>query len=199
MLTLILGGARSGKSDLALRMARESGRDVLFVATMEPGDAEIRARIAKHRAQRPPAWRTLEEPLELTDALRHAAAPESFVVVDCITVWVANLLARRLPDPDAIVPPDADAATDEVAQRAREFAAWSVSYPGHVAVVSNEVGLGVVPAYPLGRVFRDALGSANRTLAQRADRAYYLVAGLAVELTSLGALPVHTFDGDRQR
>ena len=92
MLTLILGGARSGKSDFALKLASASRRDVLFVATMEPGDAEMRARIAAHREQRPANWRTIEEPRTVVEALRREALPGDFVLLDCMTLWVSNLL-----------------------------------------------------------------------------------------------------------
>ncbi|HXH83638.1 MAG TPA: bifunctional adenosylcobinamide kinase/adenosylcobinamide-phosphate guanylyltransferase, partial [Candidatus Tectomicrobia bacterium] len=89
MLTLIIGGARSGKSELALRLAHASGRDVLFVATMEPGDDELRERVARHRSERPAAWRTLEEPRDLVAVLEREARPGDVVVIDCITLWVS--------------------------------------------------------------------------------------------------------------
>src|SRR5437762_2693474 len=92
MLTLILGGARSGKSDFALKLAMSSGRGVLFVATMEPGDDETRSRIAAHRLQRPENWHTIEEPRTVVEALRRDARPGHFVLLDCITLWVSNLL-----------------------------------------------------------------------------------------------------------
>jgi adenosylcobinamide kinase / adenosylcobinamide-phosphate guanylyltransferase len=194
MLTLILGGARSGKSELAERLAAASNRPVLIVATMEPGDEETRARIAAHQAGRPATWRTVEEPLEVDDALRSHARNGDFAIIDCVTLWVSNLLLARLSDIDDIVPDDARSILDEIAARAVKLAEWCVAFDGDVAVVSNEVGAGVVPAYPLGRVFRDAMGTANRALAARADRVYYLVAGLALELKSLGASTLETFD-----
>jgi adenosylcobinamide kinase / adenosylcobinamide-phosphate guanylyltransferase len=193
MLTLILGGARSGKSDLAERLAAASGRPVLFVATMEPGDDETRARIAAHRAQRPATWRTVEEPLDVLATLRTHAAVGDFIIVDCATLWVSNLLLAQVSDIDDIAPKAARAMIADVDVRACELVEWCMSLDGQVVVVSNEVGAGIVPSYPLGRVFRDALGAVNRTVAERADRVYYLVAGLALELKALGAATLATF------
>lgn len=193
MLTLILGGARSGKSDLAERLAAASGRPVLFVATMEPGDDETRARIATHRAQRPATWRTVEEPLDVLARLRTHAAAGDFIIVDCATLWVSNLLLAQASDINDITPDAARAMIDDVDARACELVEWCMSLDGRVVVVSNEVGAGIVPPYPFGRVFRDALGALNRIVAERADRVYYLVAGLALELKALGAATLATF------
>ena len=190
MFTLILGGARSGKSDLAQRLAESSGEAVVFIATMEPRDDEVRARIEAHRAARPAAWTTVEEPRDVLAALDASAPAGAFVVVDCVTLWLSNLL-EGISDGDA--GPTGD-ALDDIATRVEALASWCAAYAGDVAVVSNEVGMGIVPAYPLGRVFRDALGTANRALAARADRVYYTVAGLALELKSLGALPFDAID-----
>jgi adenosylcobinamide kinase/adenosylcobinamide-phosphate guanylyltransferase len=192
MLTLILGGARSGKSHLAERLAAASGRDVLFVATMERGDAEMGARIDAHRAARPAGWRTVEEPLDVLAALRGHARPAGFVLLDCMTLWVSNLLIARLGDAEAAQPAAMREAIDAAADQARRFAAWARGYDGDVAAVSNEAGLGLVPPYPLGRAFRDALGTANRIVAGEADRVYFLVAGLTLELKALGAQPLES-------
>ncbi len=193
MLTLILGGARSGKSDLAQRLAAASRRDVLVVATMEPRDDELRLRVYQHQAARPAGWRTIEEPHDVVAALEEHARPGGFVIVDCMTMWVSNLLIARLGDGDEVAAEDAAAATEQVVGRARALAKWAAAYDGDVAVVTNEVGLGVVPAYALGRAFRDALGGANADLARAAGHVYYLVAGLALELKSLGAQPLDAF------
>jgi adenosylcobinamide kinase/adenosylcobinamide-phosphate guanylyltransferase len=192
MLTLILGGARSGKSDLAERLAAASGRDVLFVATMERGDAEVGARIDTHRAARPAAWRTVEEPLDVLATLREHARPGGFVLLDCMTLWVSNMLIARLGDAEDARPAAVRDAIDATADEARRFAAWARGYDGAVAAVSNEAGMGLVPPYPLGRAFRDALGTANRIVAREAERVYFLVAGLALELKSLGAQPLES-------
>jgi adenosylcobinamide kinase/adenosylcobinamide-phosphate guanylyltransferase len=190
MLTLILGGARSGKSALAERLAAASGRPVLFIATLEPGDDEMRARIAAHRRARPATWRTVEEPLVALDAATAHARAGDFVLLDCVTLWVSNLILSRTgnhgDDAD-------DETTAEAVASVRGFAEWASGFDGDVAAVSNEVGMGLVPPYPLGRAFRDALGAANREIAARADRVYYVVAGLALELRSLGAAPLDAF------
>jgi adenosylcobinamide kinase / adenosylcobinamide-phosphate guanylyltransferase len=195
MLTLILGGARSGKSDFALKLASSSGRDVLFVATMEPGDDEMRARIDAHRSQRPQEWRTLEEPRAVVHALRRNARAGDVVLLDCITLWASNLLIDATGDTDAAAALTKDDQAElSIKSQIDALVEWALAFDGEVVVVSNEVGLGVVPAYPLGRAFRDALGAANRLIAARADRTYYLVAGLVVDLKRLGAVPLEGFD-----
>jgi adenosylcobinamide kinase / adenosylcobinamide-phosphate guanylyltransferase len=167
-LVLLLGGARSGKSALALRLARESRAPVVFVATAEALDDEMRERIARHRAERDRAWRTVEEPVALEAALR-AAPPDACVVVDCLSLWVANLLGRGA---DAVeVEAEAAAAASAAAERGARTIA-----------VTNEVGLGVVPATPLGRAYRDVLGRVNQTWAARAQKAAFVVAGRALPL-----------------
>ena len=190
MLTFILGGARSGKSELATNLAAASGRDVLFVATMRELDDEMQARVAAHRADRPAAWRTVEAPIDLLPALQSEARSGAFVVIDCVTVWIANRLLDALPEPDGASTEDADRVTAEVAREAGALAAWASTFDGDVAIVSNDVGSGVVPAYRLGRVFRDATGAANKTLAAAAARAYYVIAGMALDLRALGAVPI---------
>ena len=195
MLTLILGGARSGKSDLALRLASVSRRDVLFVASMQPRDDEMRSRIEAHRAQRPANWRTLEEPRHLVQALRREARLTDFVLIDCLTLWVSNLLVEEFAaDPEVDGPSALASAAAIVVRLTGELLEWADAFSGEIAVVSNEVGLGVVPPYPLGRAFRDALGAANRMIAARADRVYYLVAGLVLDVKALGAVPLEGFD-----
>jgi adenosylcobinamide kinase/adenosylcobinamide-phosphate guanylyltransferase len=191
MLTLILGGARSGKSDLAQRLAAAGGGDVVFIATMEAGDDELRAKVAAHRTQRPATWRTIEEPIAVEDAVA-TCAPGSTVVVDCLTMWVTNLLLART-DADRDTVTDATTAIDAVAARAARLARAASAHDGDLIVVSNEVGLGLVPPYPLGRAFRDALGSANRIFAAEAGRVYFTVAGLALDVRAMGALPVTSF------
>ena len=169
-LVFLLGGARSGKSALAVRLAAESGAPVVFVATTElrGDDEELRVRVDAHRAERPPSWATVEEPLELARALREAPA-EACVVVDCLTLWTANALEAGLDD----------AAVERAAVEAADVAA---SREALTVVVSNEVGLGVVPATPLGRRFRDVLGRVNAVFAAAAERASFVVAGRELEL-----------------
>lgn len=194
MMTLIIGGARSGKSDLAQRLAAASGRDVLFVATMQPGDDELRARVEAHRTARPASWRTIEAPMELTDVLTRSARSDDYVVIDCITLWVTNLLLATIGDDiDDIAPHRAAAALGDAADATAALATWCAGFPGDIAIVTNEAGAGVVPPYPLGRLFRDALGATNATLSATADRVLSVTAGMVVDLTALGARPVASF------
>jgi len=186
-LTLILGGARSGKSALAQRLATASGGRVLFIATAEAGDDEMRQRIAHHRASRPADWTTLEEPRDLPVRLRRTGADYDITIVDCLGLWVSNLLGDG--DPSAA---DAEAAILEATSRL--LAAYEAA-SASLILVSQEVGLGLAPPYPLGRAFRDILGRVNQRLADRADRVYLTVSGLALELKSLGAAPVAGDDG----
>ncbi len=189
-VTLILGGARSGKSAWAERLAARSGQPVLYVATATAGDAEMAERIAAHRASRPAAWRTVEATHELASAVRTRARPGEVVLVDCLTLWVSNVVLRQIADaPDvATVPHD-----DWVAAEARILAATedlldSAPAAGvSLVLVSNEVGMGLVPPSPLGRRYRDILGRVNQAVARRADSVVLMIAGLPVDLRRLAA------------
>jgi len=162
---LVLGGARSGKSRFALEEARENGGSVAFLATARAVDDDMAARIARHRAERPARWLTLEEPHDVVAAGRRAAAAHDLLVIDCATIWVANLMERG--DEDAAVL----AAADGLAKLMRERLV-------SIIVVSNEVGEGVHPTTAAGRRFRDLLGFVNQRLAAAADRVTLMVAGL---------------------
>lgn len=168
-LTVLLGGARSGKSTLAVARARAFGGPVVFVATGEARDAEMVERIARHRAERPAGWTTVEAPLELTAALSDAP-DEAYVIVDCLSLWVANLLERG---------DDEDAMT----ARAQQAAGLAAQRAAPTIAVSNEVGMGVVPAYPAGRAYRDVLGRVNAIWAAVAAEAVLVVAGRLLALT----------------
>jgi adenosylcobinamide kinase/adenosylcobinamide-phosphate guanylyltransferase len=172
-LTLILGGARSGKSTHALRLA-SAYKDVLFVATAEPRDSEMAAKIDRHRAERPAHWRTLEAPRDLARALA-AAPPAAAVVLDCVTLWVSNLLLAEHATWEAAAA-DMDALMD-----------WRRATHSHLIVVSNEVGLGLVPADPVSRTYREWLGWFNQRLAAEADQVLLVVAGLAIDVKKLAA------------
>lgn len=162
-LTVLLGGARSGKSRWAVRLAGESGRPVTLVATGEARDAEMAERIRRHRAERPAAWVTVEEPIRLTEALR-AIDPGRTVIVDCLTLWVSNLLEQGMADP-------------QVHDVARDAAGLAAERAGDVIAVTNEVGSGVVPMSELGRRYQDLLGEVNALWVEHAARAALLVAG----------------------
>ena len=184
-LILILGGARSGKSAQALRIAHERGGDkALFVATAEAGDDEMRLRIAKHRAERPAHWRTLEAPRNVGLAVSQHAPAHATIIVDCITLLVSNLLVDT-PDPyDEAVQEDVGQEVAAILQAAREMPDGN-----RLILVSNEVGAGLAPLTPLGRAFRDLVGRANQTFAAAADRVVLMVAGLAVPLKQDGTGP----------
>jgi adenosyl cobinamide kinase/adenosyl cobinamide phosphate guanylyltransferase len=166
-LVLLTGGARSGKSALAVALAEGHDRDVVFLATAGASDDEMAARIARHRAERPSHWITVEEPLALEEAMG-AVEASACLVVDCLSLWAANLLAV------------ADAETVERAAAAA--AAGAVARPGPTVAVTNEVGLGVVPASALGRAYRDVLGRVNAAWAACASESYLVVAGGVVPL-----------------
>ncbi len=168
MLTLLVGGARSGKSTLAVQMAQRQSAPVTFIATAEPFDDDLRARVAKHREERPVHWTTVECTLDLADAIR-AVPDEHFLVVDCLTVWLGNLFAH-VSDAPTISRYGHDMND---ALRARE---------GATVVVSNEVGMGIHPETALGREYRDELGRLNQSVAALADTTLLLVAGRAMRL-----------------
>lgn len=167
-LVFLVGGARSGKTALALGLAARSGGPVVVVATAEVRDEEMAARIERHRAERPRDWSTLEVPLDVTRAL--AGAPEeACVVVDCLTLWTSNALEAGWSD-------------EAVERAADELAALAAARSAPTLVVSNEVGLGIVPDTPLGRRYRDVHGRVNAVVAAAAERALLVVAGRTLEL-----------------
>jgi adenosylcobinamide kinase/adenosylcobinamide-phosphate guanylyltransferase len=175
-LIFLLGGARSGKSHYAETWARTHGREVLFIATAQAFDDEMCERIAAHRASRPAAWHTLEAPLHVGAAIHALDAAVDTVVVDCLTLLASNVL---LTLPDECTQADADRAI--LAEVESLIAAYHGS-AGTWLVISNEVGMGIVPPYRLGRLYRDALGRANQHLARHADEVLLLVAGIAWKL-----------------
>jgi adenosylcobinamide kinase / adenosylcobinamide-phosphate guanylyltransferase len=167
-LVVLLGGARSGKSSRAVALAARRDAPVTFVATGEPGDEEMAARIAAHRASRPADWSTVEEPLEFERVLS-GVEPAATVVVDCLSLWAANAIGRG--DTDAEIEAQTELAAAAAARR-----------PGLTVVVSNEVGLGIVPHTPLGRRYRDVLGRVNAIWVAASDEAALVVAGRALPL-----------------
>ena len=176
-LILILGGARSGKSSYAQQMALDlGGPEVLFVATAEAYDDEMRLRIAAHQADRPAGWRTVEAPRRVAEQIAPAAESASVVLVDCLTLLASNALLSAGEDAS---PQQSEA---EVLAEVDSLLAVCRSSDATWIMVSNEVGLGLVPPYPLGRLYRDALGRANQRIAAAADRVLFMVAGLPMRV-----------------
>jgi adenosylcobinamide kinase / adenosylcobinamide-phosphate guanylyltransferase len=167
---LLLGGARSGKSTLANEIAARSSEPVTFIATAEPRDGEMTDRIERHRGERPDSWTTIEETVDLLGAVTSAPG-ENLIVIDCLTLWVSNLVERAQRHEDVVAMADAVAK----ALAARDAAA---------VVISNEVGLGIVPDNKLARSYRDTLGSVNTVFAALAERTGLLVAGRVQELAA---------------
>jgi len=169
-LTFLLGGARSGKSALAVRTAASWSGPVVFVATGTAGDEEMAERIRRHRAERPPGWTTVEEPVQLHEVVR-GVPTDACLLVDCLSLWVANVLEDGWQD-------------DAVEEEATAVAATAASREAMTVVVSNEVGLGVVPETPLGRRYRDVLGRVNAIFADAASEPLLVVAGRKIRLES---------------
>jgi len=182
-MILILGGARSGKSRYAMQRAKELAGDAqaVYLATAEAGDEEMAARIRRHRGERPAGWQTVEVPRDVAYAIEELGSKatggrgQAVVIVDCITLWISNLLLAEgqevAVDREGVVLAEVEA----LASAAREAHAY-------VILVSNEVGLGVVPPTPLGRIFRDISGRAHQLLAQAADEVYVMWAGLPQQI-----------------
>ena len=168
MLELILGGARSGKSRFAERLAADSGLAVTYIATSQPLDGEMTERIAHHRERRPAHWTLVEEPLQLARVLRAQAAAERCLLVDCLTLWLTNLLMLD------------DAA--RLAEERNALLECLDGLPGRILLVSNETGLGVVPLGELTRRYVDEAGWLHQAVAERAQRVTFMVAGLPMTL-----------------
>ena len=169
-MTLLLGGAASGKSRTAAALASETGDAVTLIATAEALDDEMAARIAAHREERPERWTTVEAPFELDPAIAAVDATAT-CVVDCLSLWVSNLLLRG-------------DGHDAIEEAARVCARSAAARPGLTVAVTNEVGLGVVPATPLGREYRDLLGTVNRIWVDASERAAFVVAGRLLPLVA---------------
>jgi adenosylcobinamide kinase / adenosylcobinamide-phosphate guanylyltransferase len=179
--TFILGGARSGKSSYAERLAAESGGRVLYVATAQALDDEMLTRIRAHQGKRPVGWQTRELPVEVGRQLLAAPSDAEVVLVDCITLLVSNLVSKASSNVDE---PDVSLATELVRSEVEELLGAIRSSTAHWLVVSNEVGQGLVPPYPVGRLYRDLLGWANQRLADQADEVIWMVAGIPVPIGS---------------
>ena len=177
--TLVLGGARSGKSAHAERLAADTGRDVVYIATASAGDGEMGKRIAHHRARRPAHWRTVEEPLLLAGAIERHSKADNIILVDCLTLWLSNLMfsdGRGYPDAGlAELPPLLHAQRKALLDVLPEVS-------GDIVLVSNEVGMGIVPMGAVSRLFADEAGRLNQAVAGACGRAVFIAAGLPLVL-----------------
>jgi len=170
-LTLILGGARSGKSTHAEKLAAEIGPNVLYIATAEAGDDEMAERIIAHRAARPATWQTLEALRDVGQALTTIADQPDVLLLDCLTLLVTNILLATEDKPQDEIETAIHAEIDTLLAMRRQLGIPLI-------IAANEVGLGLVPEYPLGRIYRDVLGRANQHLAAQADHVIFMVAGI---------------------
>ncbi len=171
-ITLILGGARSGKSAYAQKLAEESGQSVTFLATAQALDEEMSTRIQKHKSERPAHWQTMEVPLDISSHIKEIQS--EVVLLDCITLFISNLLMEFVKDDLVEEAPFLQAVQKEMEKLLLELRASKQDW----MIISNEVGLGLVPPYQMGRVYRDGLGWANQRLAREAHKVVFMVAGI---------------------
>ncbi len=169
----ILGGVRSGKSRFAQELAKKLSNKVLFVATGEPLDEEMRARIDEHKKARPKSWRTLEIPTNISRQLEEEIGDAEVVIIDCLTLLVSNRIGEEL---------DYLKAEKQVMAEINELIAGMDRLQASFIIISNEVGTGLVPEARLGRVYRDILGKANQLVAQRSSKVYFMVAGIPMKM-----------------
>jgi len=176
-IIFLIGGARSGKSSYAVDLARECHGGVAYLATGVACDEEMEERIEKHKNDRPDSWETMEEPLNLEDALKNMNSSIKLVLLDCLGFWVSNLIFHYQSQGKT------DSQVEEaVLKRVLEFVSLAKEIDPKIIIVSNEVGMGIVPEAPLGRLFRDVLGRANQIMASRADEVRFFVAGLSMKM-----------------
>jgi len=174
---LVLGGARSGKSQFAQNLARELGGKVLFVATGEAKDEEMEQRITQHRRNRPSSWRTLEAPIRVAERIGQEAGDAEVIILDCLTLLISNLLVY---EGDGEI--DYYTAEEKMLTEVKQLIDCISKLDAHLIIVSNEVGSGLVPPNKLGRIYRDLLGRANQLLAENATEVYLLVAGIPLKI-----------------
>jgi len=177
-MIFVTGGARSGKSGLAERIAREKGGEVTYIATAQPRDGEMRERIAEHRGRRPGGWTTVEAPKNLAGAVEEALAGGGVVLVDCLTVYISNLLlSQGIAGGERV-----KRAVDREMERLVDVCQNADGVDGRIILVSNEVGMGIVPDNMLARTFRDVAGRANQKMAAAADEVYLCVSGIPLKV-----------------
>ena len=177
--TLVLGGARSGKSAYGEKLAAQSGREVVYIATARSGDGEMAARIRQHRSDRPQHWTTVEEPLMLADAVARHSASGTLVLIDCLTLWLSNLMfssGSNYPYVGLVTLPPL------LAEQRAALLDVLANAPGDILLVSNEVGMGIVPMGAVSRCFTDEAGRLNQHVAAVCDRAVFVAAGLPLVL-----------------
>ncbi|MBC2722571.1 bifunctional adenosylcobinamide kinase/adenosylcobinamide-phosphate guanylyltransferase [Desulfosporosinus sp.] len=198
--TLITGGARSGKSTFAERLAAHAKRPVIYIATAQIWDGEMAIRVKKHQEQRPSSWRLIEEPLNIHDTLTHLKDEEGVILLDCVTLWLTNLLlAGEARYAEQSNPADPSASSDrqlssyiynyvepEILAKVNEISQLAQEIKPKVIFVTNEVGQGIVPENLLARAYRDLAGRSNQILARQADSVYMVVAGYPIDLKPSG-------------
>lgn len=173
-LTLLTGGCRSGKSDLAVKKARELSERVCLIATCVPEDDEMKARIAKHRSQRPRSWKVIEEPVHVAEAMHKVDSGKyQVVLVDCLTLWVCNLMRRQ---------ESAITTEEQIAEEAEKLVSAARQFDGDVIFVTNEVGMGIVPANEMARVYTGLVGRCNQVIAAGADTVIFVASGIPLIL-----------------
>lgn len=195
-LIFVTGGTRSGKSAFAEEITAVNGNDITYIATARAGDGEMAERIALHRQRRPDNWRTVEEPEQVRAAVEYWGERSDVILLDCLTLHISNLL---LAGEDAVGNSEGDTRSEEdrkkaevydrgIVQAAEQIAAAAKAAKAHVVVVSNEVGLSLVPPYSLGRRYQEIVGRANQIFAREADEAYLVIAGCPLDLKEMGQL-----------
>lgn len=169
-LILVTGGTRSGKSNFAQNLAEEAHGRKAFIATAEPLDREMKERIVLHKKKRPAAWGTVEEPIHLATTVKECGESYDVLLIDCLTLWISNLLVNKSMNEKAIL------------KKIGELVAACREVPARVIVVTNELGMGIVPSNRLSRLYRDLVGKANQQVASEADEVYFLVSGMPMKL-----------------
>ena len=189
-VTLITGGARSGKSHFAELLAASAKRPVTYIATAQVWDDEMALRVKKHQEQRPSTWRLIEEPQNIHDTLFKLKDENGVILLDCVTLWLSNLLLKGQTKPSApSEPTPEEQVTDlepQIVAKVKEVAQLAREIKPQVIFVTNEIGQGIVPEYPLARAYRDLVGRCNQILAQSADDVYLVVAGFPIEIKHTG-------------
>lgn len=186
-IVLIIGGARSGKSTFAEHLAASSGKRVAFIATATASDADMQVRITRHRALRPSEWITIEEPLNLVKAVQEASNKADVILLDCMTLWLSNWMGQQeyRDEGDDVFLKNNSTESALAIIEALLAIVKTLNASKTLIIVTNEVGLGIVPMHPVSRVYRDVLGWVNQRIAQDAERVYLMIAGLAVDIKQL--------------